>query len=39
MDKTKAKRILRHLLKHNLGWCFVDGMVIDRDYLTKILKK
>lgn len=28
MDKQKAQRVLEHLQAHNMGFCFVDGVLI-----------
>lgn len=39
MTKKKAQEIWNHLLRTNQWFCFVDGMVVDREYVESILDK
>jgi len=37
MSKELAQSVYNHLAKTNQAFCFVDGEVIDRQYIAKIL--
>jgi hypothetical protein len=37
METKKAKEILKHLIATRQGFCFFDGVVVNKEYCTAIL--